>query len=94
MLKLIPLTALALALMSGCSGTVSSNNSTVTIRPNEVPAAVQGAFDSEHPYAKMNEPKRVTNSDGVITYVIPYTRTDSSTGTASYSDMGELKSEN
>jgi hypothetical protein len=92
---ILPLMVLGLAVLAGCSSaSFSKNGNSITIKNNEVPAAVQGAFASEHPYAKMTEPKKVTDSDGVVTYVVPYTRADGSTGSASYSDMGELKSDN
>ena len=64
------------------------------ITPHAIPAAVQGAFYSEHPYAKMNNPTQVTNDDGSTSYKIPYTRPDGTTGTATYAQMGELLSDN
>ena len=81
---------LILAVLVGCA----SDNSSQKVQPNEIPAAVQAAFDSEHPYAKMNNPTKVSNEDGSTSFKIPYTRPDGTTGTATYAQMGELLSDN
>ena len=81
---------LALIGLVGCS----SDNSSQKIQPNQIPVAVQGAFDSEHPYAQINNPTQVSNQDGSTSYKIPYTRPDGTKGTATYSQMGELQKDN
>ncbi len=73
----------------GCSST--SGGSSEGIQPNQVPAAVQGAFYTEHPYAQMNHPKEDTASDGSVSYIIPYTRPDGTKGQATYAQTGELQ---
>lgn len=79
----------AALLAAGCSS--SSGGSSEGIEPKEVPAAVQAAFDTEHPYAQMNNPKKETDSDGSVSYEIPYTRPDGTKGTATYAQTGELQ---
>jgi hypothetical protein len=82
------LTTLAAALIAcGCSSTMPGQG----IQPNEVPAAVQGAFYTEHPYAQMNNPARISNDDGSLSYKIPYTRPDGTKGSATYAQSGELQ---
>jgi uncharacterized lipoprotein YajG len=72
-------------LVAGCN----SSTTTVQIQPRAVPAAVQGAFYTEHPYAQMNHPRQETNIDGSVSYVIPYTRPDGTKGKATYAPTGE-----
>ncbi len=74
-------------LAAGCS----SNTSQQGVSPNQVPAAVQAAFDTEHPYAQMNNPQRISNEDGSVSYQIPYTRPDGTKGSATYAPSGELQ---
>ncbi|HEX4056136.1 MAG TPA: hypothetical protein VHX86_17885 [Tepidisphaeraceae bacterium] len=76
-------------LAAGCSST--SDGSSEGIEPKSVPAAVQGAFYTEHPYAQMNHPKKDTDSDGSVSYEIPYTRPDGTKGNATYAQTGELQ---
>jgi len=76
--------------LAGCT----NNSTSQTVQPNQIPAAVQGAFYSEHPYAKVNHPTKITNDDGTTSYQIPYTRPDGTTGTATYAEMGELQKDN
>jgi PBP1b-binding outer membrane lipoprotein LpoB len=73
--------------IAGCS----SNTTNQSISDNQVPAAVQGAFYTEHPYAQMNSPNRVSNDDGSVSYKIPYTRPDGTKGSATYAQTGELQ---
>jgi hypothetical protein len=72
----------------GCSSNTSKTNVTV----NQIPAAVQGAFYTEHPYAQMNHPQKVTDADGSVSYLIPYTRPDGTTGKVTYAPTGEEQS--
>ena len=81
---------LILAGLAGCS----SDNSSQKVQPNQIPASVQGAFYSEHPYAQINNPTKVSNQDGSTSYQIPYTRPDGTKGTATYAEMGELQKDN
>ena len=85
--------ALVLLTAAACSGSAQSGSSTVTINTNQVPAAVQGAFYSEHPYAKMTKPIQEATVDNETIYTIPYTRTDGSKATATYTSMGVLQSD-
>jgi hypothetical protein len=78
-------------LLAGCS--VSAKSSKASIEVNQIPAAVQGAFDSEHPYAQINDPIRISNQDGSVSYQIPYTRPDGTKGTATYAPTGELQND-
>jgi hypothetical protein len=77
----------AAILLGGCS----SNTNKQSISDNQVPAAVQGAFYTEHPYAQMNSPDRISNDDGSVSYKIPYTRPDGTKGSATYAQTGELQ---
>jgi hypothetical protein len=81
---------LALVGLAGCSSELSNQK----IQANQIPAAVQGAFFSEHPYAQINDPAKVLNQDGSTSYRIPYTRPDGTKGTALYAEMGELQKDN
>jgi hypothetical protein len=74
-------------LVAGCSSSTTNQS----IGTNQVPAAVQGAFYTEHPYAQMNGPDRVSNDDGSVSYKIPYTRPDGTKGSATYAQTGELQ---
>ena len=80
--------AVASLLMLSCS----SNTNSTDIKPTAIPAAVQGAFDTEHPYAQMNHPKSLTATDGSVTYLIPYTRPDGTSGKVTYAPTGEILS--
>jgi hypothetical protein len=79
--------ATASLLAVGCS----SNTSQQSVGTNEIPAAVQGAFYTEHPYAQMNSPQKISNDDGSSSYKIPYTRPDGTKGSATYAATGELQ---
>jgi hypothetical protein len=81
------LTIVAAGLLAGCS----SNSNQQGIDSNQVPAAVQGAFYTEHPYAQMNGTDRISNDDGSVSYKIPYTRPDGTKGSATYAQTGELQ---
>ncbi|MGD0462484.1 MAG: hypothetical protein ABSB74_08350 [Tepidisphaeraceae bacterium] len=74
-------------LLGGCSSSTSQQG----VEANQVPAAVQGPFYTEHPYAQMNNPKRISNEDGSVSYQIPYTRPDGTKGSATYAPTGELQ---
>jgi hypothetical protein len=84
--------AIVLFIAAGCAATAKSGSSSITINTNQVPAAVQGAFYSQHPYAQMSKPiQQTTDSDNQTIYIIPYTRTDGTKGTATYTSMGVLE---
>jgi hypothetical protein len=85
--------AILLLTLASCHGSASSGSTTVTINPNQVPTAVQGAFTSQHPYAEMTKPIQQSTVDNQKIYTIPYTRTDGSKGAATYTSFGELKSD-
>ena len=68
----------------------SNGPTTVNINANQVPTAVQSAFSAEHPYAQMDKPIQQTQTNHGAIYKIPFTRTDGSTGTATYTSFGEL----
>ena len=85
--------AIALLIAAACSATAKSGSSSVTINTNQVPAAVQGAFYSQHPYAQMSKPIQQTSADNDTIYTIPYTRTDGTKGTATYTSMGVLEND-
>ena len=69
----------------------SEGQTTVTINRNQVPSAVQGAFYSEHPNAVMSGPIEETSGNDQTVYIISYTRSDGSKGTATYTSFGELQ---
>jgi hypothetical protein len=77
-----------LCLAAGCAS--HNKNQTSDISESDMPQAVQAAFGSEHPYAKMDHPKKCTDKDGKTVYEVPYTRPDGTSGTAKYGAMGEL----
>jgi hypothetical protein len=76
-------------LLVACSSN-SNAPTTTTIMANQVPAAVQSAFSAEHPYAQMSMHVEQTQTNKGYVYKIPFTRTDGSTGTATYTSSGEL----
>jgi hypothetical protein len=82
------LTFVTAALLTvGCSSSTSQQS----VDSNQVPAAVQGAFYTEHPYAQMDGPDRISNDDGSVSYKIPYTRPDGTKSSATYAQTGELQ---
>jgi hypothetical protein len=81
------LIAAVLSLAAGCC---TSHSKSTDMSEGDMPQAVQAAFGSEHPYAKVDHPKKITDHDGNTVYEIPYTRTDGTTGTARYGESGEL----
>jgi hypothetical protein len=81
----------ALVLFAAACSHGSTSQTTVTINRNQVPASVQGAFYSEHPYATMSGPIQEASADNQTVYIIGYTRTDGSKGTATYTSFGELQ---
>ena len=86
--------AILFLLAAACThGSASNGSTTITINQNQVPTAVQGAFTSQHPYAEMTKPIQQSTVDNQKIYTIPYTRTDGSKGTATYTSFGELKSD-
>jgi hypothetical protein len=83
--------SMLLLCLAACSNNSNSNGqNTTTIQPNQLPTAVQSAFSAEHPYAQMNMHVEQTKTNHGDTYKIPFTRTDGSTGTATYTSFGEL----
>jgi hypothetical protein len=77
--------------LAACGSNSNSNApTTATIMPNQLPTAVQSAFSAEHPYAQMSMHVEQTRTDKGYVYKIPFTRTDGSTGTATYTSYGEL----
>jgi hypothetical protein len=86
--------ATILLFAAACSTTAKSGSSSITINPNQVPAAVQGAFYSQHPYAQMTKPiQQSTDNDNQTIYTIPYSRTDGTKAIATYTSMGVLESD-
>jgi hypothetical protein len=77
-----------LCLAAGCAS--NSGNKSSEIDESQIPKAVQAAFDSEHPYAKIDHPKTYSDSNGITVYEIPYTRPDGTSGKARYGSTGEL----
>jgi hypothetical protein len=70
----------------GCAG----HSKYTDMSESDMPQAVQAAFGSEHPYAKVDHPKTYSDCDGKTVYEIPYSRADGTTGTARYGSSGEL----
>jgi hypothetical protein len=81
----------ALVLGAAACSHGSQGTTTVTINRNQVPTAVQGAFYSQHPYAQVSGPIEETSENNQTIFAIPYTRSDGSMGTATYTSFGELQ---
>ncbi|MDP9175498.1 MAG: hypothetical protein M3O30_16775 [Planctomycetota bacterium] len=69
---------------SGCATNLKSVSDTA------LPDGVRAAFAAEHPYANINHPSMRTDPNGSATYIVPYTRPDTTEGTAVYTESGVL----
>ncbi len=76
--------------LAGCASSSTSGTSQ-SVNPQDVPAAVQAAFYSEHPYAQMDHPSKHKTWDDWTYYEIPYTRSDGTKGDATYAPTGEIQ---
>jgi hypothetical protein len=90
-------TMLAACLAFGCAASDSKSNVSAAdgnaIANNQIPAGVQAAFASEHPYGTIQNPREISDNNGPTAYVIPYTRPDGTKGTVTYSPSGVLLSD-
>ena len=79
-MKSIAWTLLAVLLLGGCS---SNDN---------LPLGVQAAFVAEHPYAKIDQSKKISDPAGNDRYIITYANPDGSKAGAAYGSGGEAES--
>jgi hypothetical protein len=84
------LSGIFLALVAfGCTSD-KSDNSNSQISESDIPTAVQAAFFSQHPYAKIDKPLKQSDDKYGEIFVIPYTLAGGATGSATYNATGAL----